>query len=175
MLEKARKASMEDRTSKRLKGCLGNSTFRPTSFIHILFPVLLLPRRTRASLAIGRHTFRPTSPYLLRSLPIERPRQLIPTLRHFLVIRGLATPLMIPLFPRSFRFCNFTFPHSLIFSHDPLLAPSLFPHDVTFLINLSHDASYWTHLPIYCLAPFFRQTRSVRTTFTIFKLREIKP
>src|SRR5882757_8931196 len=138
MLAKARKASIEDRIGKRLKGCLGKSTFRPTSFIRTLFPVLLLPRRTRVSLAIGRHTFRPISPYLLRLLPIKRPRQLVPTLRHFLVIRGLATPLMTPLFPRSFRFCNFTFPHSFIFSHDPLLAPSLFPHDVSFLsLNLS--------------------------------------
>src|SRR5882757_1031202 len=110
MLVKARKASIEDRVGKRLEGCLGKSTFRPMSFIRILFPVLLLPRRTRASLAIGRHTFRPISPYLLRSLPIKRPRQLAPTLRHFLVIRGLATPLMTPLFPRSFRFCKLYFP-----------------------------------------------------------------
>jgi len=166
---------MEDKTSKRLKSCLGKSTFRPTSFIRILFPVLLLPRRTRVSLAIGRHTFRPISPYLLRLLPIKRQRQPVPTPRHFLVIRGLATLLMTPLFPRSFRFCNFTFPRSFIHSHNPLLAPSLFPHDVTFLTNRSHDASYWTHPLIHCLAPFFRQTWSVRTTFTIFKLREIKP
>src|SRR5882757_139905 len=102
MLEKARKASIEDRIGKRLKSCLGKSTFRPTPFIHILFPVLLLPRRTRASLAIGRHTFRPISPYLLRSLPIKRPRQLVPTLRHFLVSRGLATPLMTPFVPTFF-------------------------------------------------------------------------
>src|SRR5882757_1785375 len=175
MLVKARKASIEDRISKRLKSCLGKSTFRPRLFIRILFPVLLFPHRTRASLTIGRHTFQPISPYLPRLLPIKKPRQLVPTLRHFLVIRGLATSLMTPWFPRSFRFCNFTFPHSFIFSHDPLVAPSLFPHDVTFLTNLSHDASYWTHPLIHCLAPFFRQTWSVRTTFTIFKLREIKP
>src|SRR5882757_2926746 len=32
MLVKARKASIEDRISKRLKSCLGKSTFRPPSF-----------------------------------------------------------------------------------------------------------------------------------------------
>src|SRR5882757_1900942 len=53
MLEKARKASIEDRIGKRLESCLGKSTFRPTSFIRFLYSVLLLPRRTLVPLLLA--------------------------------------------------------------------------------------------------------------------------
>src|SRR5882757_723116 len=69
MLVKARKTSMGDRISKRPKSCLGNSTFRPTSFIRFLFPVLLLPRRTLVPLLLA-------ATLSFRSLPISSDRSL---------------------------------------------------------------------------------------------------
>ena|SRR5882757_1967854 len=51
-------------------------------------------------------------------------------------------------------FGNGTFPHSFLLSHNPLPALSLFPHDITFLNNLSHNASCLTHPLVHCLAPF---------------------
>src|SRR5882757_8196413 len=154
MLVKARKASIEDRISKRLKSCLGKSTFRPPSFYTHPLPGPPPP----SSYSGLPHHWTPhfsTDPSL--SPPVAPYQEAASACSHAVSLprhQGPSHLLMTPLFPRSFRFCNFTFPHSFIFSHDPLLAPSLFPHDVTFLTNLSHDASYWTHPLIHCLAPF---------------------
>src|SRR5882757_833487 len=63
MLAKARKTSIEDRIGKRLKGCLGKSTFRPTSFIRILFPVLLLPRHWTPHFPTDLSLSPPVPPY----------------------------------------------------------------------------------------------------------------
>src|SRR5882757_3671517 len=135
MLEKARKASMEDRTSKRLKGCLGNSTFRPTSFIRILLPVFLLPRRTRGL----PHHWTPHFPTDLSLSPPATPYQeaasacshatslprhqgpshtfddsFVPTFLSLLVTLLSHTPLSFPMTHSLLRLYSHTTSHSLL-------------------------------------------------------------
>src|SRR5882757_7854149 len=134
MLEKARKASMEDRTGKRLKGCLGNSTFHPTSFIRFLFPALLLPRRTLVPLLLAATlSYRPlpisSGPSLSRSHVIpfhvaSLPRHqgpshtfddpFVPAFLSLLVTLLSHTPLSFPMTHSLLRLYSHTTSHSLL-------------------------------------------------------------